>query len=956
MISVRGSHCRQLLGMVLVWAGCIEAAWADEQPSLVDARRLFSLRVFDLLQARCSGCHGENPEEREGGLDLRSAQGLTAGGDRDMPLVVPGAPLESPLYLAVAREHEAWPAMPPKESERLTAEEQQWIHDWIAGGAPWLEDSERLAIVADEATHRASAGAEQIRITTQGALSEAWAERTYARDAVWAYQPLKDVAVPVTSADHPIDAFLDLRRPAGLPVAPRADRATLIRRASFDLLGLPPEPAELDAFLNDPAPDEQAFSRLVDRLLASPHYGERQAQHWLDVTRYADSSGLANDYERGNAWRYRDYVVRAFNLDKPYDLFVREQLAGDELRPDDREAIIATGFLRMGPWELTGMEVPKVARQRFLDDVTNSVGETFLAHSLQCARCHDHKFDPIPTHDYYAIQAVFATTQLADRTVPFLDSENISGFEERRYLEQQRDAFIQTLVELDERSLQAALQWYRDQQLDPEVWSKTVRQLRAEQGVRAGGTFDRARTRLMAGGSPESSLPPRFLGFRVEDFGRERVARKGLERLAWELERYEPTALAVYNGATPNVKAVYAPQRVPADPLANGELEQTAILSGGDPFSPSTPVAPGILAALGLTADPPLPTTVTGRRLALASWIARPDNPLTTRTIVNRIWMWHFGQALAGNPNNFGSTGKRPTHPELLDWLALELVRNEWSLKQLHRLIMTSSAYQLSTAHPDPERLQVEDPDGSSYAVFRPRRLSASELRDAMLCATNELNRQWGGIPNRPDINLEAALQPRQVMGTFAAAWTPNPLPRQRHRRSIYALRIRGLPDPFLQVFNEPSADFSCEQRLSTTVTPQVFALFNSQVSYDRALALADDARREKLDDSSTIDHLFLRLFSRQPSSVERSACLNHWQQMRELESRRTPVDFKPPLSVVREAVEENTGEHFQFDEVLYSNADYQPDLQPSAVDLETRALANVCLALLNSSEFAYVY
>jgi hypothetical protein len=318
--------------------------------------------------------------------------------------------------------------------------------------------------------------------------------------------------------------------------------------------------------------------------------------------------------------------------------------------------------------------------------------------------------------------------------------------------------------------------------------------------------------------------------------------------------------------------------------------------------------------------------------------------------------MWHFGQPLAGNPNNFGSTGKKPTHPELLDWLAAKFVESGWSFKALHRLIMTSEAYRRSSTHPDLKALREKDALGTSYAVFQPRRLSAEELRDAMLAATGELNRTLGGIPNRPEINLEAALQPRQVMGTFASAWVPNPKPEQRHRRSLYALKLRGLTDPMLEVFNAPAPDFSCERREASTVTPQVFSLFNGQATQSRALALAHRAVKETRSDEEAIARVFALTFSRPPSAEETQSCLAHWRDIEALLGSEKPTTQKPPLEVRRDAVEENTGEKFSFNEKLHAYAEFVPDLQPADVDARTRALADVCLVLLNSNEFAYVY
>ena len=288
-------------------------------------------------------------------------------------------------------------------------------------------------------------------VATSGGLSPEWTNRRYKPADLWAYRPLRRPAVPAVggrSSASPIDAFLDATRARlGLKPAPAADRRTLIRRATFDLTGLPPTPEEVEAFVADPEPDEPAFARVVDRLLASPHYGEQMGRHWLDVARYADTSGFANDYERRQRLALPRLRRPLVQRDKPYDRFVREQIAGDEIDPDNPEVLVAIGFLRMGPWELTGMEVAKVARQKFLDDVTDSVGQVFLAHPLQCARCHDHKFDPVPTRDYYGFQAVFATTQLAERPAPFLPGENTAGFDEKRYLEARRARYQAILEE-----------------------------------------------------------------------------------------------------------------------------------------------------------------------------------------------------------------------------------------------------------------------------------------------------------------------------------------------------------------------------------------------------------------------------------------------------------------------------------------------------------------------------
>jgi hypothetical protein len=925
--------------------------------------QLFVRRIVPLLHEKCLACHGNDEAMVKGDLDMRSRAAMLKGGESGEPSLVPGKPEESPLYLAATRTHDDWEAMPPKEADKLYAEQLGWLKDWIAGGAPWPDMARQMEIAkANEARWSAEDG---ITVKTIGALSPEWANRKYKPEALWGYAPVTPPEISNPPDEHPVDILIAAKMPAGIDPAPAADARTLIRRASFDLTGLPPTPEAVVAFGLDYSKDANAAVKaLIDRLLDSPHYGERMAQHWLDVTRYADSSGFANDYERGNAWRYRDYVVRAFNRDKPYDQFIKEQIAGDEIDANDPEKIIATGFLRTGPWELTGMEVEKIARQRFLDDVTNSVGETFLAHSLQCARCHDHKFDPVPTHDYYSIQAVFATTQLSERAAPFLPEENTQGFEERAYLEKRLAEYESTLTKLDAVLLENATRWFKDNGKDPAKWNAAVEAARNPAAPKQGPArklgkcsdlFLAARNALTNAGVPEGDFPPKLVGFTPEQFGRERVARKGLERLRWELDRYEPYALAVYGGRTRQYKTVFAPLRMPPDRMSAGELEDTCILTGGDPFASGTKVKPGVLSVLGSVQKTPIPDTIEGRRKAFAEWVASPDNPLTTRAIVNRVWMWHFGQPLAGNPNNFGSTGKKPTHPELLDWLAIKFVESGWSFKALHRLIMTSEAYRRSATHPDLKALREKDALGTSYAVFQPRRLSAEELRDAMLAATGELNRTLGGIPNRPEINLEAALQPRQVMGTFASAWVPNPKPEQRHRRSLYALKLRGLTDPMLEVFNAPAPDFSCERREASTVTPQVFSLFNSQATQARALALAHRVLKEAPEDEKAIERLFALVFSRAPNAAEKRDCLAHWRKTIPL-VHTAPVPSTPPLEVSRDAVEENTGETFSFNETLHAYADFVADLQPADVDARTRALADVCLVLLNSNEFAYVY
>jgi mono/diheme cytochrome c family protein len=949
--------------LLLIGCFCAPQVFADEEGEI-----LFVRRILPLFQAKCLSCHGDNPSDIEGELSLLSREALLRGGASGEALVSDSQSSLSPLLLAIRREDATWSAMPPKEAEKLTDQQIQWVEDWIVHGAPW-PDQDRISAI--RAIHEAKWwGEDGIKVATSGGLSAEWSNRSYDPEGLWAYKPLpKPKADMATSAT--IDAWIHSKMPAGLEVAPPCDASMFIRRATYDLTGLPPTSSALTAFAESYATNaDLAVESLVDSLLASPHYGERMAQHWLDVVRYADSAGFSNDYERGNAWRYRDYVVNAFNNDLPYDQFIVQQIAGDELEQATPESLIATGFLRMGPWELTGMEVAKVARQRYLDDITNSIGECFLAHSLQCARCHDHKFDPVPTKDYYSIQAALATTQLAERPVPFLPRENQNGFTEQKYLRLKLVEYQETLSRLDDVLLHNAEKWYQANGQDIAPWHKAVKQVEqvalGKPSKAVKDIFGQARNVLSRAGVAEDEYPPKLVGFTPEQFGLERVARKGIERLQWELDRYEPFTHSVYSGPTPQLRAVTAPLRMPTEFAKDSEVEQTAILIGGDPFGLGATVQPGVLSVVGLLGAETPTSNVSGRRLALARWIAHPQNPLTARVMVNRLWMWHFGIPLAGNPNNFGSTGKRPTHPELLDDLAVALIDREWSIKKMHRMIMLSQAYRRSCEHPAPQEVQRLDPLQTSYAVFQPRRLTAEELRDSMLLSSGELNPERGGIPCRPEINLEAALQPRQVMGTFAAAWTPNPLPSQRHRRSLYVLKLRGLMDPLLEVFNTPPLDFACERRDVSTVTPQVFALFNGESSYKRALALAHRAIRQQREagnddpkvrrEYAIVRYCYESVWGRAVTEDEVGAGVEHWRKMRKhVESNNLQFSY-PPLVVDREAVEENTGEKFVFTEKLYASADFVADLMPRDCDSETRALAELCLVLFNSNEFIYVY
>ena len=863
---------------------------SDDPDTLrMDPEQIFAFQIHTLLVNKCFACHGADAQKIEGELDLTTRAGMMRGGASGESSVFPEDTVNSPLLQAALRDSDSWAAMPPKESERLTSVELGYFKDWIDAGAPW-PDEQRLKQL--QRGRNPWGTGNEIRVATSGGLSEEWTNRTYEPGNIWAFQPIAKPDLPDNDGVHPVDYFIQTRMPVGLKSALEADPITLIRRLSYTLTGLPPTPEQIDRFVSDRS--AEAYENLIDRYLASERYGEQWGKHWLDVVRYADSSGFANDYERPNAWRYRDYVIRSFNQDKPYDQFVKEQLAADELYSDSPEALLGLGFLRMGPWEHTGMSVGRITRQQYLDDVTSSVGQVFMGQALQCARCHDHKFDPVPTRDYYAVQSVFATTQMAELPTPFLPYENTEQFEEDKKYLAKREAAIAEL-------------------------RKTVN-------------------------NPNKT---------ADDFGRARLSGKWSNLYQRARDRYEPLILGVYNGHTQFNRNSSSRFDIPDD-VKNGLLESTAILTGGNVFTPGLQVTPGVLSATGVPAA--IPQDLSGRRSAFSMWLTDPANPLTARVLVNRVWSYHFGRGLAGNPNNFGATGEKPTHPQLLDWLAAEFMNSGWSVKHLHKLILTSATYRRSSQHPQVQQLNKLDPARASYAVFNARRLTSEELRDSMLMVSGELEYEMGGLPARPDMNIEAALQPRQIMGSFAPSYVPNVNPQQRNRRTVYVLKLRGLRDPFMTTFNQPSPDESCEMRDASNVTPQVFALFNSEESADRALAFAQRVISGTSSDTEAIEHAFQLAFGRLPQRDELKAVKSHWQQCRQDHMEITPVKREYPTEVVRRANEENTGEEFTFTETLFEYQDYKHDLQPHDVDVRTRAFAEICLVLLNANEFVYIY
>ena len=940
-----------LLSATLLAPGETEAA----EPN--SAERLFALQVLPLLQEKCFGCHGKDPDDIRGEFDLLTRERMLKGGESGEPSLVPGKPEESPLYLAVLWEGYE---MPPKESDRLTAEQTEFIRQWIAAGAPWPDRE------TQEKIRKAAADSDGTTVSTSGGTSEEWTNRTYAQEDLWAFVRVrsKSELLPWTvSTTEAVDHFIDQQlAAAGLEPAPSASPRSLIRRASFDLTGLPPAPEEIDAFeVAYSADSERAWANLIDRLLASPRYGEHWARHWLDVTRYADTGGMSNDYERSNMWRYRDYVIRAFNNDKPYDRFVVEQLAGDELAdlsvrrrtggsfadvhqaqldgdytPQEAEWIIATGFLRLGPWD-NAMVAPEEARQIYLDDLVNITGQTFLAQTLRCCKCHDHKFDPIPTRDYYRIYAALSATHMAERPVPFLAEESRNRFEEgRAHVEKMLEFAIAQKNRLIEKREAAARAWFEQRGLPYKNHQE--------------------RTEL-----PDDEKPPRHVGLDHVEQGQLKVREQDEWIWTRRLERFEPMAQSVFNSGTFSLAWNGARKLRINRPGQHQQSPPNHILIGGALTAPGDPVSPGVLSAVSLAvspdADDPYLVTpeVDGRRLALARWIAHPENGLTTRAIVNRIWQYHFGRGLAANGNNFGAKGARPTHPELLDFLAADFVENDWHIKRMQRAIMMSQTYRRAAVPADPAFVAEHDPNNRLLSHFPRRRLSAEEIRDGILFITGELTDSDGGLPVMPEINMEVALQPRMIQFSLAPAYQPSPTPQERNCRTIYAYHVRGQADPFSELFNQPNPNESCERRESAAVTPQVFTLLNSDMMVDRSIALALRLQRECETRTDQVDRAFRLVLGRHASPEESNWLTSYVDDMQAEHAAVEPQPVHYPSQITRSLVEEFSGKPFEYQEILPVFARYQPDRKPADVSPETRALADLCLLLLNTNEFMYV-
>lgn len=780
-----------------------------------EARELtFERDVRPILKAHCTHCHGEE-EKPKGGVDLRLRRFMDRKLEDGGRVLVPGRPDESEMVLLM-REGEM-----PKKGKKVSPEELAVIERWIAQGAKATNaEPESLApgmFIIDE-------------------------DRAF-----WSFQPITRPAVPSTGGNPrvrtPIDAFV-LAKMRGSPLgfAPESDRRTLIRRVTLDLTGLLPTPDEVDAFVADAAPD--AYEKVVDRLLASSAYGERWARHWLDVAGYADSNGVTEaDSPRPHAWRYRDYVIRAFNDDKPWNDFIVEQLAGDELAgtthaeatqaiadPRKRELLIATAFLRLGPDGTDDAAPdPKLARNQTIAEEMKIVSSSLLGLTVGCAQCHDHRYDPISHADYYRLRAIFEPAYNWEKwRTPSQRHYSLYTPEERA----KADAIEKQAREIDAEA-RAITKTLLDEVFEKEIVKLPEDEREPYRAARA--TEEKKRTpeqKALIKKYP-AALATKSLDLYDKD-AQKKVTDKSAE--ATKLRATKPPEAMIM--ALTEVKSV-----VPA----------TRVFHRGDHEQPKQIVGPGELTVLAspevaTLGSAPLPTGSTGRRLAYAQWLAGGKHPLVARVLVNRFWLHHFGRGIVNTPGDFGFVGDRPTHPELLDWLASEFMSGGWKLKPLHRLMVTSTVYRQSSQS---EASLAADPENKFYARFLLQRLDAEALRDAMLDAAGSLNRTAFGEPVEIARDRSGRIVVgREQLNTNRDVTKVLSLGSDDFRRSIYVKVRRTRPLTVLDTFDAPTMQPNCEDRNRTTVTPQSLLLMNDTFVLDTARAFASRLRRESPDDA----------------------------------------------------------------------------------------------------------
>jgi mono/diheme cytochrome c family protein len=858
----------------------------------------FEKDIRPILKAHCFECHGEG-ETLKGGLDLRLRRLMLKGGD-DGSVIVPGKPDKSLLFKLVHT------GEMPKRDKKLTPEQITLIKQWIVAGAktarPEPNDSGKDGGITEE-------------------------ERAF-----WSFQQIRQPAVPATKPkDHgrtPIDAFLlSALAKKKLSFSPDADKITLLRRACFDLTGLPPTLAETEAFLADSSPD--AYEKLLDRLLESPHYGERWGRHWLDVAGYADSDGYSDaDPPRAYAYKYRDYVIGTFNSDKPFDRFITEQLAGDELArvtrdnpqsalgaPHTRELLIATGFLRMGVdgTATPALSDPDAVRNQVVADTIKIVSTSLLGLSVGCAQCHDHRYDPIPQSDYYRLRAVFE---------PAYDPKNWRTPDQRLvslYTEADRKKADE--VEADAKKLvdeKAAKQ----KQYIEEALTKHLEKFEA-------GLREQLRAAYDTPADKRTAEQKRLLGDNPSVNINAGVLYQYNQKAADDLKAMD-AKIAEIRGRKPTEDFI----SVLTEP--SGNVPITYLFHRGDPKQPKDIIHPGglsVLAPPGQELDLPEKDSglaTSGRRLAFAQWLTSGTNPLVARVLVNRVWLHHFGRGLVGTPSDFGLMGERPSHPELLDWLASDFVEHGWRLKRLHKLIMTSTAYrQMSRYNP---RGQQIDPENRFYWRKSIQRLDAEAIRDSILATSGALNKMMYGppVPVRPDVHGQIVVGIDKTEGDNKMPVEVS-LKGEEFRRAIYIQVRRSRPLAMLHAFDAPVMEVNCDRRQSSTVATQSLMLMNSQFILDQAARFARRLQQEAGDDHAhQVTRAWQLAFSRSPTAPELAEASDFLSRQ---------VEY---LNTVSERKDETSKKSEKANMVA-----------PPAAELQ--ALTNLCQDLFSANEFLYI-
>jgi len=844
--------------------------------------------VRPILKAHCTLCHGEE-EKPKSGVDLRLRRFMDLELEAGGRVIVAGKPGESEL-LRIVQSGEM-----PEKGKKLTPEQIAIIEQWIAQGAKTAEPEPETLAPGTTITN---------------------ADRKF-----WSFQPIARPAIPqpgnTARVRTPIDAFiLAGLRGQGLDFAPEAEKRSLLRRVTFDLTGLPPTPEEVDAFLADSAPD--AYEKVVDRLLASPAYGERWARHWLDVAGYADSNGFAEvDSPRPNAWHYRDYVIRSLNTDKPWNEFIVEQLAGDELAgvtheetqeavldPQRRDNLIATGFLRMAP-DGTGDEVPdaKLARNQVIAEEIKVVSSSLLGLTVACAQCHDHRYDPIPQADYYRFRAIFEPAFAWEAWRPPAQREySLYNPEDR------------TKAEEIEKQAKA---------IDAEATAMSVKFLNE--------IFEKEVLKL-----PEPEREPYRAARALPEKDRSEEQKALINKYPSALALY---SLDLYDGElqkkvtdktaeATKLRETKPPEgKIMAITELKGQVPVTRLFHRGDHDQPKETLTPGELSVLAQPAIEPfipaaLATGSSGRRLAYAKWLTSGNHPLVARVLVNRFWLHHFGRGIVNTPGDFGALGEKPSHPELLDWLAGEFMAGGWKLKPLHKLMLLSTTYRQASRNDAAEPI---DPDGRLYARYNMQRVDAEALRDSMIAASGALN----GTSFGPPIAIARDTGGRVVVGQEQKDANGDvvkvaSLGAEDFRRSVYLQVRRKTPVTVLETFDAPSMLPNCEIRNSTTVTPQSLLLMNDTFVLQASKLLAERLRKESPGDArAQLIRAWRILFSEEPQETELLRSLAYVAE--QTESLRTYYAKTPPVK------------------------------DAPLADPPLDALASLCQVLLSSNRFLYL-